>query len=682
VDELQDILKTARNHAARGDFSSARRVMNDALAARPDDAAVLGRQARAIEVLEGVDVVRRLLRDGQVETASRAATTILEALERDEYAGLGVSSAALALLLRANEVAQESLAGATGTRAREAFVTHMETELEALCRESVERPLESSRLGELLARKPFRSGLHEFVPAEDAEQLQARPKSGPKPEQPRQAATPVFQGQDGSPVIGRILIEQERAAAQAATASGGGNQDVFEFAGKAAVDYWHAVLFLGLMFGAFGYLGIMATPDRFESKALLQRTQASTLRAPITGRPQHYVPALPQRTVLQLVRLPAFHTQVAERLAEEGWTDGTTDPRRYDLEAASVAAALTVQIEDTGSGTYMMEFRAVHEDPLVAQAIAGAASEEFRVYHTEHVTREAIANFDDYSRRQTRIAQQLGELRQRRLEEFAIEDVHVLGVTLSARIDRLIDEIRSSRLALDSARIDLRSASEERATQQSIADRLPRYVLPEADERVTRRRALLLQLEDEHRELSRNRDALQHRHPRVKRIAEIEEEMELLAAEIAELERTLTQDESERKLNPDRALAEDRVAKAQSRVTLAQERIDGLEARIPLLEAELRDLRRVYLDGEELRRTEADLLSQHERNEVVLEEISAVRDSADRELTLVSPAAPATMVEKNALVGIAMGVVLGLVIGLIMAVGLLRRRQRLKPAAA
>jgi hypothetical protein len=679
-DELQDILKKARNHAARGDFSNARRVMNDALAARPGDVAVLERQARAIEVLEGVDVVRRLLRDGEVETAARAAATILDALERDEYAGLGVSSAALALLHRANEVAQDSLAGGTGTRAREAFVTHMGSELEALCRESVERPLESSRLGELLARKPFRSGLHEFVPDATIDAADHTPRT--RAEQPRKAATPVFQGPDGSPVIGRILIEQERAAAQAAAAAGGGDQDIFEVAGKAAVDYWHVVLFLGLMFGAFGYLGIMATPDRFESKALLQRTQASTLRAPITNRPQHYVPALPQRTVLQLVRLPAFHTRVSERLANEGWTDGTTNARHYQLEAATIAAALTVQIEDTGSGTYMMEFRAVHEEPLVAQAIAGAASEEFRVYHFEHVTREAIANHDDYAKRQQRILGQLTDLRQQRLDEFAIEDVQVLGVTLSARIDRLIDEIRQSRAALDNARVELRSATEERATQQSIADRLPRFILPEEDERVTRRRALLVKLEGEHREKSRNREAFQPRHPRMQRIAELEEEMELLAAEIEELERSLTQDESERKLNPDRALAEDRVAKAQSRVTLAQERIDSLNARIPLLEAELRELRRNYLEGEELRRVEADLLSQHERNEVVLEEISAVRDSADRELTLVSAAAPATMVEKNALVGIAIGVILGLLIGLFMAIALLRRRQRVQPGLA
>jgi hypothetical protein len=687
--ELHNVIREARAQAARGEYGKARKTLESARADRPEDRALLERQARTLEVLEGVDVVRRLLRDEHTDDARRAADSILEAMGHDEYAGLGVSGAALALLGRATEVADAGNSS-RGAKERRAFISHLGAELDTLCRESVDRPLESiveprstpSTLGDLLARKPWRSGLQDRRQA-----LEAVPSDSSKG---GRAHVPVTQTEDGSPVIGRILIEQERrereaesaASPHARTATGGGGQDIFEIVGKASLEYWHVVLFMGLIFATFGYLGMMATPDRYQSSALLQRSMSSNLRAPITNRPQAYVPSLPQRTVLNLVRLPAFHQRVADRLAEEGWSDGGGTPRKYSLSSGAVASALQVNIEDTGGGTYMIQFRAVHEDPLIAQAVAGAAADEFRVYHFEHITREAGANFDDYAKRQERISEQLTVIRSQRLDEFQIEDVEVLGVSLENRISGLIDALRRSRTDLENARLELRAAREELATQQNIADRLPQFIRPEADHRVTSRMKLLEDLEREWRELSRDKDNFGPRHPRHVRIGELEEEIELLKAEIAELERAFEEDESERKLNPDRAIAEDRVAKARFRVTLSEERKQRLEERIPRLEAELRNLREHFLQSEEMRRIEADLVAQHNRNEVVLEEIEAVRASADRELTLVSPAAPATMVEKNALVGIAIGIILGLVIGIGIAIGLLRRRHLQREAVA
>ena len=157
----------------------------------------------------------------------------------------------------------------------------------------------------------------------------------------------------------------------------------------------------------------------------------------------------------------------------------------------------------------------------------------------------------------------------------------------------------------------------------------------------------------------------------------MQEDIELVKAEIRELEKGSPEDLDRRKLNPVRALAEDRVARARSRVMMAQDKVEYLEKHIPKLETELEGLRKDYLQSESLRRQEQDLLASKERTDVVIEELSAVKASADRELALVSPAGPAQKIERETLVGIAIGLVLGLVVGIGIAIGLLRRRQQM-----
>ena len=484
-------------------------------------------------------------------------------------------------------------------------------------------------------------------------------------------------------VIGRILIEQEErervsTAPQTATEGAGSGQDIFDLVGRAALASWHVVLFSALIFAAAGYLAVAASPDRYESSALLQKTPTSKLRAPITGETSEYVPALPSKTVVELVKLPTFQKRVADRLKETGWTaeeNGT--PEKYPVTQQEVERSLTVTINETSKEGYLIEFKAVHKDAAYAQAIAGAAAEEFRKYHYEHVTREATLNLQDYEARAKRIREDLEQVYAKRLEEFATGDVQAIGVDIESRTNALVTTIRQSRSELEDAKIELRAAQEELNAQEAIAQRLPEYELPQQNERIKARNQFLEQLNRELYELVRKRDDFGPDHPIQQKIKDLQQDIELVKAEIRELEKGAPEDVDRRKLNPVRALAEDRVARARSRQMVAKDKVDFLTAYIPKLETELEGLRRDYLQSEALRRDEQDLLASKERTDVVIEELTAVKASADRELALVSPAGPAHKIERETLIGIAVGLVLGLVVGIGIAIALLRRRQQL-----
>lgn len=692
--EFRTSIEQVRKLAARGDYSAARRRIAELLAVSDsdvDDATLreIEKQGRTLEVLESVDVVRRLLRDGDAGGAASASNTILDALSGDEYARLGVVAAALTLLGRAGELARRVESGDRTTDTREevdAFVDYLGSELNQLGRDSVDRPLQTAlmpgksetgayTLGDLLSRRPWKPNLRPT--------LEAVPDGSARTSA---IAHPV----GDSPVIGRILIEQEErervsTTPQTLTEGASGGQDIFDLVGRAALASWHVVLFSVLVFAAFGYLAVAASPERYESSALLQKTPTSNLRAPITGQTSEYVTSLPSKTVVELVKLPTFHKRISARLNEIGWSPeeaGAAAPEKYPVTPAGVAEALSVTINETSREAYLIEFKAVHLDAAQAQAIAGAAAEEFRSYHYEHVTREATLNLADYEERAKRIRADLDDVYGKRLEEFATGDVQAIGVDIESRTRSLVNDIQSARSDLEEQKIELRGAREELDAQIVIAQRLPEYELPQQNERIKARGDFLEQLNRELYELVRKRESFGPDHPIQQKIIDLQEDIELVKAEIRELEQGSPDDLDRRKLNPVRALAEDRVARARSRVMMAQDKVEYLEKHLPKLESELEGLRKDYLQSESLRRQEQDLLASKERTDVVIEELSAVKASADRELALVSPAGPAQKIERETLVGIAVGLVLGLVVGIGIAIGLLRRRQQMAARTA
>jgi hypothetical protein len=680
--EIETSIDQIRKLAARGDYTAARRRVAEMLAARdlPDGPLrnELEKQGRTLEVLESVDIVRRLLRDGDSGAAAQASNTILDALATDEYARLGVVAAALTLLGRAGELARKVEGGKTDPDTREemdAFVDYLGTELNQLGRDSVDRPLEvmvdpaagaqgGYTLGDLLSRRPW----HPIRPS-----LEAVPEG--------QSGTHAAAAAS-SPVIGRILIEQEErervsAVPQTQTSGAGAQQDVFDLVGRATLTSWPIVLFTALIFAAFGYLAMAASPDRYQSSALLQKTPTSKLRAPITGEPTEYVPALPAKTVIELVKLPTFTERVGKRLNEIGWAPGV-DPAPAEMKKYPVTTEeldIEVNVNETGREAYMIEFKATHSDKATAQAIAGAAAAEFRAYHYEHVTREASLNLVDYEARDKRIRADLDDIYQKRLAEFATGDVEAIGVDIESRTKGLVHDIQEARSELVIRGDELRAAREELDRKTTLAQRLPEFDMPQQNQRIAVRQEFLAKLDNELYELSRKRNNFGPDHPIQERIKELQEDIDLVKAEIRELEKGTPDDMDARKLNPLRQQAEERVAEARSRMSIAQDRVEYLQKHIPILEAELEQLREDYLASEALRRNEQELLRSKERTDVVIEELTTVKASADRELALVSPAAPAQEIERETLVGIAVGLVLGLVVGIGIAVGLLRRRQ-------
>lgn len=681
--EFRESVDEVRRLAARGDYTAARRRIAELEPGAGEELQqALDRHTRTLEVLESIDVVRGLLRDGDTAQAGHAAHSILDTLSSDDYADLGVAAAALALIGRADELASRLQGDESDDATREEldiFVEYLGAELNHLGRDSVDRQLEAlvdpsarlsgaSTLGDILSNRTPAANITPSVEASSGNEDSQRHHELARP-------------RTESPVIGRILIEQEereRVSTIPETAVGGdaGGEDLLGLIGRAALQNWYVVAFCALIFAAFGYLGASSTPSRYVSSALVQKTRATKLRAPVTGETREYLPSLPSSTVLELVKVPMFHKRVSATLAGEGWqAPGENEAGSLNVPADTVGGALSVRLTNTEEGTYLIEFTAVHNERLKAQAIAGVAAEEFRRMHVEHVSESARANLADYEERSVSIETELDKVYDRRLAEFAVEETQAAGVSVESRVDRLVRDLHTAREDLDDARIQLRAFREELDTQINIAERLPEFESPETDARIESRRGFLDELERELYELARKRESFGEKHPVQDQIKELEEDIKLVRAEIRELEKGDPEDIDERDLNPVRAIAEDRVAKARSRVSIQQDKVERLEARVPALQNELDSMRDDYLESRVLTRREEELLSAKDRTEVVIEDLNAVLSSADRELVIVAPAGDAREIERETLLGIAVGLVLGLVVGLGIAIGLLRRRQ-------
>ncbi|MBK9974006.1 MAG: hypothetical protein IPP14_04450 [Planctomycetes bacterium] len=693
TEALEVVVSDVRRYAAAGDFTSARKRLAEHMEAYPNGpVAQLNEHRRTLEVLESLEVVRQLLRDGKTASAARAAEGIRDALNSTEYAQLGILGAALALLGRASDLARRAESGERSPMLGEelgAFVEYLSSELNHLQTEQVDRRLQrvlqpaqtadaaaTATLGDLLSRRPWRTNLLPTV-----SQKATRTQAEPEPQSQAQPADPVQAAASGtSPVIGRILIAQEQTeriapVVQPQTATG--SADTFDLVGRAALRYWHIVAGCAVIAAAIGYLAVLSAPQKYQSSSLLQKTPQSRLRAPITGNSEDYVTSLPSQTVLQLATLDPFRERVSRRLTDIGWTEsGKPDPNtRIPITREEVAGALTVNVDNTGGGIFSIRFTAVSRDRATAQAIAGAAAEEFRQLHYEHMTREAGANLADYEKRQKDILAQLDKLYQRRLQEFAVENTDSVGVTLKDRIDQIILELRNARTQHDSLALQLTAARQAEQSLAEIALRIPPYEELAPDAKLLALHRLQADMEKDLFDLLRKRSDLGPEHPMQRRIRDLQEDLNLVEKEIEELERTNAADVDKRKVSPLRAAADSRVAEAKAASALLQLQFDAVGKDVPKLEGGLSRLREQYLASETLRRDETSLVAQKERNEVILEELSAVSKGAERELTLLSPASQSQPVPRQELVGIAIGLIAGLIIGIGIAVALLRRRQ-------
>lgn len=692
TEHLESSIAEIRRHAAAGDFTSARRRLGEVLAVHPDlndtAAAALDEQRRTLEVLESLEVVRQLMRDGKTASAVRAAEGIREALTGGEYARLGIVGAALALLGRAGDLARRAESGDRTPVLREemgAFIEYLAAELNHLQTEQVDRRLQavlqpaesgSTTLGDLLSRRPWKSNM---MPAVDS----SRASSAASAPQPATVAAAAGE----SPVIGRILIaqeQQERVAPATQAQPAAARVDLFELVGSAALRYWHVVAGAALICAAIGYFGVLSSPEKWQSASLLQKSPQSLPRAPITGRPETYVSSLPSQTVLQLASLPTFHDRVARRLSETGWSEnGKPGPEhRIPVSREQVTGALNVTVDNTGGGYYSIRFNAVARDAATAQAISGAAAEEFQKLHFEHVTREADANLTDYEKRQQSVTEGLEKIYQKRLDEFAVANSAAIGITVRDRIDQLVGELRAARQTQEDLRTSLVASQQQESALKEIAERIPPYEELPPDAKLEALRRLQVEMEKELYDLARKRGDYGPEHPMQKRIKDLQEDLNLAEKEIEEIERSNAADIDRRKVNPLRASADSRVVEARAETALIDMRLKSIAESIPKLETELSGLRQKYLDSEALRREETSLVGQKERYAVILEELTAVRGSAERELTLIAPAAKAQPVPRQELVGIAVGLIAGLVIGIGVAVALLRRRQLAETEAA
>ncbi|MBE7491751.1 MAG: hypothetical protein HS108_08370 [Planctomycetes bacterium] len=690
TEHTESAVAEVRRFAAAGDYTSARRRLGEYVAAHPEldppTAARLDEQRRTLEVLESLEVIRQLLREGKTASAARAADGIREALTAADYARLGIVGAALALLGRAGDLARRAQSGDRSATLRDemgAFVEHLAIELNHLQTEQVDRRLQAvlepatggATLGDLLSRRPWKSNLLPAVPPE------------PEPARASQASASVpataAPGGDG-PVIGRILIaqeQQERVAPVAQPQPVTGRGDAFDLVGGAALRYWHVVAFVALLGAAIGWMGVLSTPETWQSSSILQKSPQSIPRAPLTGRPETYVSSLPSQTALQLAALPTFHERIARRLSETGWAEDGAKPRTMPVTRAEVTGSLKPTVENTGGGFYSIRFTATSREADRAQAIAAAAAEEFQKLHFEHITREADANLSEYEQRQRQVNAALDKIHARRLEEFAV-DAAAVGVTIKDRIDQLLSELRSARQAQADLRDNLAAARQQANALREIAERIPPLEEPRPDPKLEALRKLQTEIEKELYDLLRRRGDFGPEHPMQRRIRDLQEDLRLTEKEVQELERAAASDLDRRRPNPQRAAADSRAAEAAGAVSLAEMRYNAASESIPRLEGELSGLREKYLASESLRREESALLAQKERYAVIVEELTAVRGSAARELTLIAPAGKAHLVPRQELVGIAAGLVAGLVIGIGVAVMLLRRRQLARMEAA
>ena len=686
-----------RQLAARGEFADARQALvdfADALekANLPQAAGVAAQLpllARTLEVLESIDVVRNLLRAGNSEAAAEASSRILERLTDEDYAQLGISGAAITLLSRASELARSGNENAEFA----AFVEFLGGEVNELQQRRFDEPFRrmlkepasrtsasmASTLGDLLDRKPWRSGLQPAVEPE----ISAQPRSQSAARVPT-IDQPGGPGQ--APVLGKILIEQEpRAQApQTQTSGAGAESDVFDVIGRAALRHWYVVLGTALVFSLLGYLVAVASPRKYQAAAVLQKSQPSPLRAPITNQTSSFAPTMPREAVAEMTRMLSFYQDVEKKLATSGWAP-KSGPQAGQKQSTmpvtmdDVGAALKVTVKDTGGGSYMIEFAAIHADENTARALADTSAGVFQEKYRDTLVREPQANLDDYKKRGQELQKELDAIALERMKEFYVAaDSEAVGLTTSERIRLLMSKLSTARTELDNAKLAVASTKLEiqdfsdqlRETEPTIPNPRAGTGNPQLDAVYSKWQ----QVTDELLDLDRKRADFGAKHP-------IHDRINDLRAQRAELQRRIEELEEETGVrrntiqNPSYVTAGLRVKEAKAKLgaaELAQTRWSEEATRI---ETELNALREKYIASENLRGRESELSDQLKRNAAVQEDLKGVIATSDRELQVVQSALRASPIEPKVLVGIAVGLVLGLLVGVVISIAMLRRRK-------
>ncbi|MDC1142943.1 hypothetical protein OAU50_07610 [Planctomycetota bacterium] len=708
-EQLQESFSGVMRFVARGEYSAARRELEriqqtqtETLAGLSANArSGLAEQSRVIEILESIDVLRKLLRKGSASDASRAASTILDALSANEYAELGIIGSALTLIGRARELALRTQTDVTRSTREEvsAFVDYMGTELNQLERDCLNPSLEdilqggqggnaSATLGDLLSRRPWRAS------SESAVQAVIEPNvSSSRRQSASVDASQVSPAEDSSsPVIGRILIEQEEreraVASQPATGSSGrGTEDIFEIVSRAAIQHWTIVMSFGLIFSAIGYLFMVVSPTEYQAATTLHKSETSEIRAPVTGEPDIYMSQLPPKAVLQQANSTSFHIRVARQLKEVGYapvsyTGDDVKARTFDLSPPEIAGSLVAALSSVERGSYTIEFTATHEDPTVAEALASGAAEAFIEFHREQLTRQTGDNKREYEKLMAAVVKRLDEIKTQKLSEFQISETQAIGVTLEDRIEELLKELKSVSEKKEQAEIDIEVSLKQIEFLQQIADRIPMYDMESYSERAKALETLLTDLRKEYYSLTRKRSDFGPDHPVQNKIRELNEDIQLIERELEEIRTGDAADLDRRNINPARAQADENVAMAKAAHHDATLRLQMADKKIPPLETELASMRKAYQNSLELRVEEEELKSRKQNYSLKLEEMSAVEAGADLDLALLSPDVRATPIKANTLIGIAVGLILGLVAGIIVAIILLRRRQIEGPSYA
>lgn len=698
--ELQESFSAARRSIARGDYSTARRELEqvqnskagsfEGLSSSAKEG--LAEEARTIEVLESIDVLRKLLRDGNPRGASGAAGTILDALSADEYSRLGIIGAALTLIGRARELAVRSNTDSSRSTREEigAFVDYMGTELHQLERDCLNPSLESiingnpssthsATLGDLLSRRPWKAS------ANSAVQPVLEPTVEPSSTQASSIGSHQFHD-DASPVIGRILIEQEAreqisTQPQTATSSSGrGTEDIFEVVLRAVFHNWWVVLSFGLIFSAIGWLVMVGSPTEWQAESSLFKSETSEIRAPVTGEPLKYMSHLPAKAVLQQANSASFHMRVSRLLKKNGYAPRSLDGKSsesviYDISAPEVSSSLSASLTSVSGGNYNIIFTARHSEPLKTEAIASAAADAFVEFHREQLINQTKNNMADYERLLAEVERKLALIKKKKLDEFKISETQAIGVTLEERIKELLGDLKESNTKKEQAQIDIDVSLKQVEYLQQIADRIPMYNTESFSTHAQALELLLTELRKEYYTLARKRSDFGPDHPIQTKISELHEDIQLHERELEEVRTGDAADLERRNTNPARAQADENVAMAKSSHHDALLRLEMESKRISPLQAELDTMRRAYHSSQEMRTQENSLLERRQNFNLKIEEMAAVGTSAGLDLALLSPDIKASKVPANTLVGLAVGLILGLVVGIGVAIVLLRRRQ-------
>lgn len=682
TEDLQEAVSDVRRMAAAGDFTGARRRLTQYVSADPEtpgaNVVALEEQRRTLEVLESLEVIRQLMRDGKADSAAQAAGGIRDALTSPEYARLGVLPAALALLDRASDLSRRALQGGyEGRQAPEmgAFVSHLGNELRQLQAEQIDQRLHmltqpgrvTSTLGDLLSRRTSRAALMPSV----------EPAPAP-PETPRPAEAQAARAGPDGPVIGRILFAQEQTekiAPTPQTVTAPGHVDMFDLVGGAALRHWPILMGLAVIMASVGYGVVTSAPPKFQSRAMLARAKLSQVSAPNLGDPSQMVRPVLFQEVLHVATSEGFNRSVSDRLQNQGWVDDKGVTQKHAMTSEQVGRALAATGENPVSGDFLVSFTGITGDERTCQALVGVACDEIRQWYFNQRTADLDPKIQMYTRLLQEARDGLDRVNARRMEEFEVKVGGSVGVSVEERIDRTVADLRKATSDLQSEKINHTAAKQEEEALKEIAERIPPFEEMPPDARLEALKKFCADLEKEHLELARKREEFGPEHPIQKDIRRVQEDLRLAEKEIEELERTKEAETEKRKPNPLRTTADSRVVEARAKTAVIAMRITALEADAPRLEAELALLKEKYRASLNLRADEERLQKDRARYQGMLDDLAAVRAAAASELGVSGPPSPGKQLARQELVGIAVGLVAGLVIGLGIAVALTRRRQ-------